>query len=208
MRGKFDARSPNPTIHRMDASIYKRKRVFSIGEKSRLLTTFSAALENEGFSAKWSAKGSNVNAVVQEFHGNHFDIVLFGRRVKPENKKLIIQRFRSQNEQLVFIDITAPIIPLMVAQAKLAFLPEAGEMPCLLKTDDSSQLSIEVLRNCSLRVSSYTLKWLSRSDETLLFDARLQGGLVSLPLKPSGNRQFLVVMVDDVTVYIREILQT
>ncbi len=189
----------------MDSGIYKRKRVFSVGEKSSILSPFAAQLENDGFSVKWSAKSSNVNAVVQNFHGNHFDVVLFGRSVKPENKKLIMQRFRSQNEQLLFIDVLAPVSDLMANQVKLAFLAEAGEMPCIVKTDDNSNLSIEILKDCLLQVNSYIPKWLSRCEEKLLLNARLQGGVFSLPLKASPGKQFIVVSVDGVIVYIREI---
>ncbi|MBC8034787.1 MAG: hypothetical protein H7Y03_11620 [Chitinophagaceae bacterium] len=189
----------------MEATIYKRKRVFSIGEKSSVLAKLSAALENSGFSTKWSNKSSNVNALVQDFHGNHFDLVLFGRGIKPENKKLITQRFRSQNEQLIFIDALAPLSELMVDQVKLAFVQEAGKMPCIVHTD-SKALSIEILEDCQLQVRSYEQKWLARTSENLLLSARLQGGTFSVPLKPSSGKQFLVVSVDDVVIFIKEIV--
>ena len=176
-------------------SVYAGKHVLSIGARQRVLEKLSEALKNEGFSAVWTNRYTDVPYLIREYHASAFDVIAFGRGVSLENRHRLKEEYRTQNPDVKFVDGLAPITNLLVDQIKCAFMPN-HVVPVVVRRDSSDGLVVESRERCRLRIRHYGLNWLFQSRESVLADQPIDEGMYRFPVKRSGGRQFIVAEQD------------
>lgn len=173
-------------------SEYKGKRVLSIGARKNILSKLTDGLHQQGFNASWSDNTTNIEQIPKQYRSSDYDVIAFGRGVKSQQKQLLRRIYKAQNPTIEFVDGLAPIPNLLIEQIKLACRPKNLNR-FTIEIVDAKDLQINSYEDCHLIIKHYKLNWLFQSKENTIFDGNLNKAQLSIPIKRSGGKNFIVI---------------
>jgi hypothetical protein len=194
-----------------------------VGKRASVMSELAAALADRGHEVtvaavddiqRTLANTSSLRSTRDPFgvDGARFDVVAFGRAVKDDLRRAVMDRVRSRNPRAQRVDGLAPVPALLVVQCEWAarrasgaadadprVLVEAVPVPRVVVRPVADGAQVEVLRH---RLSP----WFSTRSEALPMSREGTDAAAYFGRGPGAKRDFISVRVDGEAVFVGDSL--
>ncbi|MBT2415216.1 oxidoreductase [Streptomyces sp. ISL-12] len=150
-----------------------RRRVLLIGARVAVLAKLAAALRTIDIGADITPDLAGASAEELREYG----AVAFGAAVPEQDRAAVRAAFTEAGADVAYVDILAPIVPVLVAQIEHALDRTPAERRRLTRlTATGEAADIEVTSPCRVRLTAYRLDRLHRTHTREVFDGVLEPG--------------------------------